>query len=493
MQQIKKLFFLFNILVSFSVWSQTITEIKGYAPAYVGQKIEIFEIEDYFSLREKLVATSTVGTDSTFKFSFYNDRIQKVIIRSNKNKGFLYIQPKAKYEVFVPLKNSYDAYRPLGNDVEISFFNLDSLDINYKILAFERWVNNFLGTYYITKKINPVEFNKELTDFKSNVDTYYSKDTNLFLRTYVKYSIATLDDMQLSGSVNRFDKFNMYVNSQPVVYDCEPYMSYISSLYSNLIPRLPVEVNNRVYMGLLKNSPTLILNALANEYTLMPTTINTPNGPMKTGNLRLRELVMIKSLSDVYYSPDFPKTNILNVLDSLSKHSIFKENKAIARNLVYRLTELVPGGKAPDFLLTSKNNEVKTKSSYSKKYLYIHFLDPNNKESIKELELLKKIYSKYQGDVQFISVYEKRENVLKKHKEEIASLPWETFELEADDQFFKSFQIVNLPFYVLIDPYGYIISAPALGPKPNGEYLSIDKVFFDIKKAKARESEPEKK
>ena len=475
------------LLIPFFGISQSITKISGFAPDYVGQTVELFEIEDYFSMREQLIATTTVKDDSTFNLQFFNSKTQKVVIKSNKNTGFLYIQPKGQYEIYLPAKNRYDAYRPMGNEIEISFFNLDSTDINYKILAFDKWVNSFLGTYFPTKKINGSEFVMQLDKFKQNAEKYYEKDTSVFLKTHVLFSIASLDDIQFAGARNRYEKFDFYLDNYPLIYESDAYMSYINSFYSNLIPRLSKDVNDKVYLGILKSSPTIIINALSKEYTLRPTVVKTAKGDKMIGNARLRELIMIKGLSNVYYSPDYPKTNILKILDSLTKQSIFPENKLIAKNLIYRLTELVPGAKSADFLLTNRKDEIRTLNSYAGKYLYVHFFSADNTESIKELDLMKSIYERYKSEVNFISIYEKDAYLSKKNREYINSLPWEVFELDKEDQLYKSFKPASYPFYVLIDPVGYIVSIPALTPKPNGQYLSIDKIFFDIKKANEKE------
>jgi hypothetical protein len=50
----------------------------------------------------------------------------------------MYIQPNATYDIYVPEKDPYEASRPNGNKIELSFFGLDSTDINYKILKFQR-------------------------------------------------------------------------------------------------------------------------------------------------------------------------------------------------------------------------------------------------------------------------------------------------------------------------------------------------------------------
>ena len=80
-------FFLLSF-VSFSLNAQKgIVTIKGYAPAYVGKKIEIVEIQDYLSMTEALVATTTVDADSTFTVYFETNKTQIKQTRTDKHKS----------------------------------------------------------------------------------------------------------------------------------------------------------------------------------------------------------------------------------------------------------------------------------------------------------------------------------------------------------------------------------------------------------------------
>lgn len=473
-----KSIFLF-ICIFFSITTRVfgndkIITINGFAPSYVGKKIEIYEIQDYLSYSEGLIASAVVASDSTFKVQFFGNKTQKVIVKSNKNKAYLYIQPNANYDVYLPEKDKYDPYRPNGNTVELSFYGLDSNDINYKILGVERWIDDFLGQYFYTKKTNGVEFVKQLDKLKTNIELAYKTDTSSFFKTFVKFSVASLDDIQQSGERNRYEKHDFYIKYSPVSYDNDAYMEYILKYYENLAPRLSFETNNNVYLGILKSSPTLVMKALGGEYTLI--------------NLRIREIMMVKMLSDVYYAGDFPQTNIMTILDSVSKKAMFEATKIISTNVKNRLLELVPGGKAPDFILTKSDGTSNSLFSYSKKYIYFHFFDPSSVENQTEFPLLAPIHTTYGNNIQFITIYKKKSNYTEEEKKQIASIKWESFALDEEDQLFKSYRIESFPSYVLIDPYGYIISSPALGPRPNGEGVTIEKTFFFLKKMIEEES-----
>jgi hypothetical protein len=464
----RKFLFFISILLSIGVSFAKPVTIKGLAPSYVGSSIKVYKITDYFSNIETLITSSIVKPDSTFLLTFSVPITQKIIVKSNNNKGFIFVQKGGIYDLFIPKKDKYSPYKPTGNDIEIGFFGLDSTDINYKILGFQRWIYDFIGNNYYKKNIEPLVFSKNLDRFKSNVEQAYKEDTSSYFKTHVRFSIAGLDNIQTNTERGRHEKYNFYIKYSPVQYNNEVYMSYISSFYQNMIPRLPIEVNKSLDEGILKSSPTLIMKALGAEYTLI--------------NLRIRELIMIKALSEIYNSNEFPQVNISTILDSLSNKCLFKANQEIAKNLTYRIQSLVPGGKAPDILFTKKDEDNKTLYNYKGKHLYIHFFDPQSKKSKEEIPLLIELFSKYSDYVQFVSVYKTKKVLSEEAKELIKKISWDVYTLSESNPLWESYSIEAYPQYTLIDAFGYIVASPALSPKPNGQYETIDKTFFYIKR-----------
>lgn len=454
----------------FSAFTQKeIVKIKGFAPSFVGQSVTLSEVEDYLSMKESTLASGTVQADSTFNLLFEVKEIQKVIVRIGNNKSQLYIQPNGNYTILFPEKDQYSVYRPAGNDVEITFFDLDSTDINYHILGFNRWLDNYLALNYSDHKKNPVEFAKRMDDFKEAAQKYYAKDTGTYIFDYVRFTIAnTIDNIQQQSNRNRYEKHDFYLKYQPVAYQNDAYMTYFKVFYKGMMPTIPMEVNNRVYLGLLKNSPTLIMNALGKEYTLK--------------NARIRELVMISMLSELYYSPDYPQTNIISVLDSIQKNALFEAHKSIASNMISRLTEANNGGKAPQFIVTKGDGNKLGLEDFKGKYLYLHFFDPNSEKNKMELDILKELHKKYGNNVAFLSIC-KGSMVNNQSMKILNQIPWDIGAVDDLSAIFSHYKVATFPNYVLIDPYSYIVQAPALGPMPNSLYQTIDRVFFEIQKA----------
>lgn len=447
--------------------------IKGYAPAYVGETIEAYKILDYFSNKEVRISSTTVKADSSFTLYLDSDVTQKVIIKSKNNKSFLLVQPKAKYEILFPELDKFNPNRPNGNLVEVAFYNLDSTDINYKVLGFQRWVDYFLGNNYYTKSQNNNDFAESLDRFKTRVEKAYESDTSEYFKTHVKFTIAGLDNIPNAAERNRYEKHDFYIKHSPVYYNNETYMLYINDFYQKLMPRLSNRANEEVYEGILKSSPTIIMKALGSEYTLI--------------NLRIRELIMIKALTEVYNSDDYPQTNIITILDSLSNKCLFEANQEIAKNLTSRITDLVPGGKAPDLVLLGDSVETKTLYSFQGKYLYLHFFDPESLECEKELPLLIDMQKKYSQNIQFVSILKENKSHSKNGLKNIQSIPWDIYSLPQTNSIWKNYSIESYPQYTLIDAAGYIVASPALGPTPNGQYETIDKIFFYINKGMSEE------
>ena len=452
--------------------SQQMAKITGYAPNYVGKTIEILKIQDYLSHREQHLGMATVKEDSTFEAYFPLDTVQKVIIRGGNNHGYMYIQPGAHYKVGVPDQNPYDPYRPDGNEIEVLFYGLDSTDINYKILGFQRWIDNFIGNYYHLRSADGTQYMEELDKFKTNVETAYKDDTtdvnSLFFHIYVRYTMAGLDNVNNSGERNRYEKYDFYINQNRIHYHNDAYMAYIDGFYENIIPRLHSDANNQLYQGVLRSSPSVVLHSLRTEYTL--------------STVRLRELIMIKALSDMYHSGEFPQTNLLTILDSVARFGLFKENRTVAKNMLFRLTDLVPGIPAPDFVLAETGKQTRTKLAFNDKYLYLIFLNPDSDRNIQELPLLNDIHKRYGEYIQFVTVYSKSDSTTAATLNQLDSLPWMSYQLQNTNPIWKKYRVNSFPHYTLIDVTGNIVASPALGPRPNGQYETIDKVFFEIRK-----------
>lgn len=458
---------LFLFCTSLISTAQT-TKIKGFAPNYIGKKVQIFGIQDYFSKIDTLLTETFVEKDSTFTASFNINKTQKIYIKSNKNRGFIYAEPGKTYSISLPEKDEYNAYNPTGNEIEISFNNIDTSDLNVKILVFDRWVNNFMGLYYSRKNLTTPVFGQKLDTFKLNVQKYYEKDTSTFFKTYVKYSIATLDDINYVGYKSRYDKYEFYIKTNPIAYNNELYMNYIELFYKKILGRYPTELNTKIYKAILHSSPSMLSKALNEDVALK--------------NPKVRELIMIKALSEVYFGNEYPKSNILTILDSIQRKPLFQENKIVAKNILTRLTQLNSGMKAPDFFAGMSNQDSISLKYFAGKHLYIQFVDLSLEDAMKEIEILKPLYAKYKTHIEFLTIVDEVKPLSKKQLAYFQQIPWKKVVINSNNDLLSKYKIKSYPDYIFIDDQGLIYQYPALKPVPNGDLETIEKSFYTVKR-----------
>ncbi|RFC55191.1 TlpA family protein disulfide reductase [Brumimicrobium aurantiacum] len=471
MNRLFVLFLFLILIVSLNAQSKSITTISGFANDYVGKEVKVFVIEDYLSQMRTQIASSEVEADSTFSMSFYNSQTRKLRLEVDGNYFHIYTQPKAEYELFIESSSPYMSENAKGVEVDFYFLGLDTTDINYKILLFEDFQYSFLQANYNKRTRNSVDFVEKLDTFKIQITEKYKNDTSTFFKKYVKFSVASLDDLAFMGHRNEYEKFDFYIKPETVWYQNDRYMEYILNYYKMYEKQLPQKVNEAFYAAVIKSSPSLAMNALGGDYALK--------------NIRLRELIMLKMLSEVFYTNDYPQTNILTIMDSVSNHAFFSENKVISNNLKHRLLDLVPGTKMPSFGLDI-NGEKKYRDDFSGKHTYIQFVSKDIQKSINDLPLLRKLQQKYNKHINFVTVLVTDEKdpllsdatpFIKEH-----NIAWDLAVLTNKSNVLKKMSVATYPQYLLMDAQGNVVSAPALSPRPNNDYETIELYLMQIKR-----------
>lgn len=469
----KRLHLFFGLLlITASVQAQKVTEIKGYAPNSLGKALEIYQITDYVTMREERIATTTVQNDSSFSCSFYLDETRKLLVKSNNNVGYLFASPGETYQIVLPDRDPYSAYRPAGNLVQLIFLDMEPTDINYKILSFDRMVDNFVARFYTKTNADSIYFVRRFDKFRAQLDSMYAGDTlDRYFTYHRKFSIARVDNLRFNGNRSKYEKYDFYLKTTPVYYQNEAYMKYVLDYYDNYLKTVSTVTNEKFYMGVLKSSPSAMYNGLGSDYTMQH-------------NFKLREMMMIKFIGDCYYDKEYPQSNLLGALDSLRNKCLFPYNATIAGAMYERLTDLYSGLKAPDFTV-SYNNQIYNLKRFEGKHLYLIFVDPKSSSTMNQLNLLVPMYQKYNTEVRFLTVLIGAEN--KENKELLAKYPWEGVIVAENSELIKKYKVVTKPSYVLLDRIGYVVQAPALGPLPNGNLQTVDQLFFEIKKNTTQE------
>lgn len=458
------------LLTAQNTYAQKSISITGAAASQPGVKIKVERFEDFFTRNMVLLSETTLGQDSTFELKFNLDQTEKVKISVNQDFVYLFVQPGATYKIAISDKRLRNFINPQGNELDSRLLDLSNEDINYKIVAFNAWYDQFMGDNYHLRTRRDSTFLKNLITFETNVSRYYEKETDEFLKTYVKFRTASIEDLNFIGARNERARYTVNLSPFTVYYKSEEYMLYVKSFFKNYFESLSPEMNNQIYKAILAGSPTKMVNILAKDY--------------RVANVRLRELVMILSLADVYHDKQYPQSKINIVLDSIAKNGLFKENQIVAKNTINKLRQLNPGSAAPNYSFYDReNNEIGVKK-FQPKYTYIQFVNTEQTSSLLQLDMLKNLYSKYNSSIAIITVVVNEQDWKRiDEKLKLESIPWKVVIAKDFEELSKMFQLTTTPHYVLIDSQGYIVQSPAASPVPDGSYKTIDYYFFEIHKA----------
>lgn len=461
------------LLIFSAVHAQQTVKIKGLSPHKSGTKVTVERFEDFITRNMRVITSTELNADSTFNVAFEINDIEKIKITVDNNFCYLFAEPGGSYTIVMSNVKLSNFNNPLGNQVEMSFLDLAPNDINYKTLTFDRWIDGFVGENYHLRTKRDSIFLKNLIKFETDVATRYKSDTSSYLKNYIKYRVASLEELNFVGARDERARYTVNIAPFTVFYNNEEYMNYVRNFYKNFFERTGTDLNNKIYKAIVAGSPTKLINTLSADY--------------RVANVRLRELVMIISLSDVYNDRSYPQSRIALILDSVAHHGLFKENRIIAKNVLQKITQLNPGSPTPKYVFLNRLNQEIGNGKFAPRYTYIQFISLDQSNCLLQFEMLKALYTKYNSSVEIITVVMNESDWDKiDQKLKLKDVPWTIVVPKDAEALKRSFQLSVFPHYVLIDAQGYIVQSPAASPVPDGSYKTIDYYFFEIHKAMAR-------
>ena len=447
-------------LLSHSVFAEVI--INGYCD-FPKATISVFEIEDCITKKERKISETEVDDKGNFRLIFSSNDIKKIILRVNSNFTWMYIQPNSTYFIDIP-KDGQITQFITNNEIEMVFFKLASDDINYKILGFEAWMDNYLSDIYILKDKQPGEFVQKIAAFKKEVNDVYSKDTSLFFSSYLKYSIGlTIDNINFISAPSEADKFEFYIKDSPILINNNKYIEYLYSFYENYYYKLDQNLRAQ-------------LNTSIRNYDL-ENCLQTLKKDPYIQTEELAELILLMMINQSAFSQEISK----NILNKIYEKSINENHSTIAKNLLLKEDEINIGDIFPNLILDKKSQY--NLQMLKGKPIYIHCFDPKNQKSITEISALLKLNEKYEKYINIISVYSKpKEDFSMSEQRNLNLIKWKKFELEPSEKSWKILNIPSFPYYLFLDKDLVLLASPALSPSPNGSYETIERSFYDIKR-----------
>lgn len=443
--------------------------IEGFAPDFIGEKVELKAYQDYVTRTKVTLATAEVrASDSAFTIRTNIRTTIEGVIEINQTEASLYLSPGEDYSLYFPVSNEPKTYK--NAITSVYFYGLDTLDINYLVLQYHQWFDTYVA--YYEKEVARGGFLAYLDTFKRYAAEAYNEIKDPFFITYVRYDLAELEQTYGGNreSQKRLQTYLEYIEPFPVYYENDRYMKFLLAFYDKEFGEYLPVTEKAIMEALHESSPTLLMKALRNDILL--------------AKPELRELVMIDKLGKAFYKEIDLQQNILTILDSVSSNGLSVVNANVAKNVKGYLTRMEPGYPAPQILINPQSENPIKWSTYRGKFVYFNFFSTWNKEAIRDMEIMSDLYPRFMDDVAFLSVCTDADSTdfaafMNAHP----NYNWDIYYIGANHDLMQSYGVTTVPMYFLIDQDGFIFAAPALAPSPNAKYQTVQETLEKIQYA----------
>ncbi|MFN5293765.1 MAG: TlpA family protein disulfide reductase [Flavobacteriia bacterium] len=453
-------FFIGTLLWALPIFGQV--QLRGLS-FWNEPTLDIYQIDNHFSKEKKFLQRVSPDSMGIFNVQLDLQAISTLQICGSNKCAMLYAQPKGRYLIELPLEEAQTYYNQDMQEIELLFYQLDTTDINYRILGFEAWMDNYIADIYQLKDIRSNEFILKVLAFKAETAAVYGNETNAFLRDYIKYSVGlTIDNFSVVGGPSKEDKYEFYLQTDSVAYDQPKLIEYARLFYEAYDSQVDLNVRNAVQIALQANSLDALIAALRQDPYIY--------------NSSWAEFVALQLIIESEQSKRIAKDLSLALLRSLSIQGTQVGLREAARFQLQQLSKL-SDGEIWDAAQLSKEFGF---SIASQQYVYLHHYIPGNQKCIAEMAALKRLAERYKNKVQIITFYPSELTWTTADNRAFDGAKWQRVALPSTAETWTQFSWTSAPAYILLDPQLKVLYLNALGPLPNARTQTIDLIFSQL-------------
>ena len=457
---VKRLFFICALLSTFPFWAQV--QLRGLS-FWNESTLDIYQIDNHLSRQKTWLQRVSPDSMGIFNAQLDLQEISTLQICGSNKCALFYTQPNGRYLIELPEVAQQTFYNQDQQELELLFYRLDTNDINYRILGFEAWMDNYIADIYQLKDIRSNEFILKVLAFKAETAMVYGEESNAFLRDYIKYSVGlTIDNFSVIGGPSKDDKFNFYLQTDSVDYTQPKLIEYAQLFYENYDSQVELKVRNAIDISIQANSLDGLIKALEQDPYIY--------------NAAWAEFVALEVIIEGEQANRIPKDLALELLLALSKNGQQKGLRDAATYFWLEKSKL-------------SNGQYWSKSYVEKQlglrlepnqYVYLHHYIPGNQKCITEMAALKRLAQRYQNKVQIISFVQADAVWTNADKKAFEGANWQRLDLPKTATLWQQLGWKSSPAYILLDPQLKVLYLDALGPLPNARTQTIDLIFSQL-------------
>jgi peroxiredoxin len=426
------------------------TKISGTIPGGEGYEVRLIAYSDYISYSEILLDRTFIDSAGDFSLSTDITETQDVYLDLDYYYTTFYLEPGEDYHLQFDSISMADQYRPYYEKEPLVFqiVSEDQNELNNLIFEFNEIYNDFLATNF--QSIYNRRNNSLIESFRSEMNFKYAGIENQYFKSFVEFKIASVE-LSANGS-NKPQLFKKYLFGKPILYSHAAYMEFFNQFFDQYLTTGNKFISEKD------------LEKGINELISLPALMDSLGKDTLLMSESLRELVLIKGMKELYFSPYYYQQNILNILDQITATSHFPLHRAIAKNIRESLTKLQKGTVAPDFSLKDLSGDSINLTECLGKPVYLSFLTTWTYACLAEFRIMDSLYSVWGSKINFITVLlDKNTEVVSRFKKE-KNYNWTFLYNGSGYDLIQAYGIKTFPLFVLIDSSGKILQYPAVKP-----------------------------
>ena len=370
--------------------SAAAVKISGKNIQYAGKELIFYRLNDPISKSSTALLSVKFDDAGFFQNELEINKPALVFCEFGIYKGLLILEPGKDLEIIFPPvreKSFADQKNPFFNPVSF-WFNTGQKTTNTDISAFEIKYNQITDKYF-----NELYFRQSknhLDSVKNVLNSAFPETNSPLFETY-----RNLKFYLLETDVCRHKPENIaYVlnDINPDFWELPAFTDFLEKLFNNRLSLDSRDVKgDELKKMVANNNLSGLQNYIALKYKL---------------NSSASDLVLLKFLYDAFYSGEFPKTQILEMIQA--KTFTQNNNKNIqqfSRSVYEKLNHLLPGTKAPEICLKTLNENTFCTSHTKNKFKYLVFADVEMLVCQEQLKHLQKIDDQFNKHLEIVVIY----------------------------------------------------------------------------------------
>ena len=456
---------LLALLPSRCVWAQQrAATVSGHAPQYANETLTFKHTTDYIVGLEREVATAKVDKDGNFTCELDLLGTHLVTIELGVYLCYLYVEPGKHYRIGLPPrhdKSEADRLDPFFEPAEFQLRNLagDSTSVNARIARF-----NALYASLLDSALNTPDSLRRALRVDSMAARLAAFDTLSrppYLAHYQRYRHGLF--LRFASRQKSLAASDTYFRNQPILYENPAYMDLLNVVYDRyFVFQSRAEHGRKIFEAITKKRSYKALRKalLVND---------------NVGDGDLLELIILKGLHDEFFSDNFSRKALTQILDSVLHTTRVPEHAVIATNIRDKVTKLMPGFMPHPIALEDQDGKIVSPEQFRGKLVLLGFCTTTSYTCLQDFAVLERLHKQYGEHLQILMISADATAERVREFTRQTSYPWPFLFYGRQPELIREFDVRAYPTYYLLDTDGKLLYSPAPSPQE-----TLDRLLYSL-------------